>query len=78
MKTTVTIPASLFHTAESLARHLSISRSQLYSEALQAYISAHHGEKLCEALDEVYSYEPSDLDSTLAQLQSASLPQEDW
>ena len=53
MKIIVTIPASLFHTAESLARRLGMSKSQFFREALEAYISAHDGEKIREALDDV-------------------------
>ena len=51
---------------------------QPFNEALEAYISTHEGEKVRDALDKVYSSEPSDLDSALAQLQFASLPREDW
>ena len=78
MKTAVSIPDPVFHAAESLARRLGVSRSQLFREALEAYISAHDGERVREALDEVYSNEPSKLDGALAQLQLASLPDEDW
>ena len=51
---------------------------QRFNEASEAYISTHEGEKVRDVLDKVYSSEPSDLDSTLAQLQFASLPREDW
>ncbi len=78
MKTAVSIPDPVFHAADSLARRLGISRSQLFKEALEAYISEHDGEMVREALDDVYSNESSDLDSALAQLQLASLPDEDW
>ena len=78
MKTAVSIPDPVFHAAESLARRLGMSRSQLFREALEAYISAHDGEKIREVLDDVYSIESSDLDSALAQLQLASLPDEEW
>ena len=78
MKTAVSIPDPTFHAAESLARRLGMSRSQLFREALEAYISAHDGEKVREALDDVYSVEDSDPDSALAQLQLVSLPDEDW
>ena len=77
MKTAVSIPDPVFHAAESLAGRLGMSRSQLFREALEAYISAHDDEKVRETLDDVYSTEPSELDSVMSQLQLASLPDED-
>ena len=50
-----------------------MSRSELFSRALEAYIEAHKGDRLLEALDAVYSEEPSSLDPALAQMQWASL-----
>ena len=46
-------------------------------DTLGAGMSSLGGEKVREALDDVYSNESSDLDSALAQLQLASLPDED-
>ena len=74
MKTAVSLPDPVFHAAESLAHRLGMSRSQLFREALEAYIASHDDEHIREALDNVYSTEPSGLDSALAQLQWASLP----
>ena len=68
----------MFHAAESLAHRLGMSRSQLFREALAAYIVSHDDEHIREALDDVYSTEPSGLDSALAQLQWASLSDEEW
>jgi len=78
MKTAISIPDPLFHAAESLAKRLGISRSQLFTQAVQAYIEAHKHDRVREALDEVYTQEPSILDESLAQMQWASLPKEDW
>ena len=78
MKTAVSIPAPVFHAAEALAGRLGMSRSQLFREALEAYISAHDDENVRESLDDVYSTEPSELDGVLSRLQLASLPDEDW
>ena len=55
-----------------------MSECHLYSEALEANNSVRNGEKLREALDEVYSSEPSELDRVLAQIQLVSLLDEDW
>ena len=78
MKTAISIPDPIFQAAESLGRRLGISRSQLFSRAMEAYIDAHKHDRLRESLDEVYGKESSRVDEALAQLQWASLTKEDW
>jgi metal-responsive CopG/Arc/MetJ family transcriptional regulator len=78
MKTAVSIPDPIFHAAESLAQRLGMSRSELFSRALEAYLETHKHDSVCEALNAIYSQESSSLDETLAQMQWASLPKEDW
>jgi metal-responsive CopG/Arc/MetJ family transcriptional regulator len=78
MKTAVSIPDPLFYAAESLAKRLGMSRSELFSQALEAYIEAHVHDKVRDALDEIYAEEPSGLEEPLASMQWASLPKEDW
>ena len=78
MKTAVSLPDLIFHAAESLAKRLGMSRSELFSHALEAYLEAHKHDSVREALDAIYSQEASSLDETLAHMQWASLPKEDW
>ena len=78
MKTAVSIPDPLFHAAELLAKRLGMSRSELFSHALEAYLEAHQHDSVREALDAIYNRESSGLDETLAHMQWASLPKEDW
>ena len=78
MKTAVSLPDPVFHAAESLAQQLGMSRSQLFREALEAYINAHDDQNVRETLDDVYSTESSGLDNVLIRLKSASLPDEEW
>ncbi len=78
MKTAISIPDRIFLAAESLAKQLGISRSELFVKAVEAYIEAHKHEGLREALDVVYSEESSTLDQALAQMQWASFPKGDW
>jgi metal-responsive CopG/Arc/MetJ family transcriptional regulator len=77
MKTAVSIPDFIFHAADSLAKRLGISRSELFSHALEAYLEAHKHDHVREALDAIYSEESSGLDETFVRTQSASLPKED-
>ena len=78
MKTAISIPDSVFQAAESLAKRLGISRSELFRKAVEAYIEAHKHDRVREALDDVYAEESSSLDEALAQMQWASLSREDW
>lgn len=78
MKTAISIPDSLFCTAESLAERMGMSRSELYRHALENYIEAHKHDRVRDALDTVYAEESSQVDEALAEMQWASLPKEDW
>ena len=78
MKTAVSIPDPIFHDAEALAKRLGMSRSELFSRALTAYLEAHKHDSVREALDTIYSQDASSLDEPLAHMQWASLPKEDW
>ena len=53
MKTTVSIPDDVFEEAERLAAELKISRSQLYSRALQEFVVRHAPDSLTEAMNRV-------------------------
>lgn len=53
MKTAVSVPDDLFEDAEHLAKHLEISRSQLYQRALGEFVARHSPEAITEALDRV-------------------------
>jgi metal-responsive CopG/Arc/MetJ family transcriptional regulator len=46
MKTTISLPDSVFAEAEALAQQLGLSRSELYSTALQAYLSKYNRQKI--------------------------------
>ena len=76
MKTAVSISDPLFQAAESLAKALGMSRSELFSRALEAYIEAHKHDRVREVLDEVYADESSDLGESLARMQWSSIAKE--
>jgi len=78
MKTAVSIPDPVFEAAEGLARRLGISRSQLYTRALSELLEKRREDRVTEELDRIYAREPSTLDPSLARLQTASLPEDDW
>ena len=51
MKTAVSIPDSVFASAERFARRAKKSRSQLYSDAVREYVARHAPEDVTEAMD---------------------------
>jgi predicted transcriptional regulator len=83
MKTAISVPELVFEAAERLARRLGKSRSQVYKEALQAYLAQQRDAGITKRLDEIYGAEPqlSKLDTVLETIQSQSLratPGSDW
>jgi metal-responsive CopG/Arc/MetJ family transcriptional regulator len=80
MKTAVSLPDSLFEAADQLARQLGKSRSQLYAEALSAFLEKHRDHDITARLNAIYDTEPdlAELDPVLAALQFRSLQKEEW
>lgn len=78
MKIAISIPDEVFKAGEHLARQLGLSRSQLYSDALAAYLSARGAEAVTARLNAVYAAQPSRVDPALAHAQLQSLADEAW
>lgn len=78
MKTAISLPDSVFQEAESLARKLGVSRSELYAKALTYYLKKHDKSHITEKLNEIYAEEDSSVDPVMAKIQSLSIPREDW
>jgi metal-responsive CopG/Arc/MetJ family transcriptional regulator len=78
MKTAISIPDPVFEEAEDLARKLRLSRSELYTRAVRAYLDANSGTRIREALDRVYAVEDSRIDPALLRAQLAVMPDEAW
>lgn len=78
MKTAVSIPDSLFDSAERFARERGMSRSELYATALREYLNEHRAQWITEKLDEIYEEEPEGLDPVLSRVQDLSLPKDAW
>ncbi len=78
MKTAISIPDSVFKAAERFAERLGISRSELYSRAVNEYVTAHEEKNITGELDRVYAEEDSSVEPVLERLQTASLAREEW
>ena len=80
MKTAISIPDALFEEADRLAKTRGWSRSELYANAVTAYINNERFSGVREKLDAVYgsNEENSTIDPLLADAQARSLPKEKW
>ncbi|MEA5418181.1 hypothetical protein VB712_03025 [Spirulina sp. CCNP1310] len=78
MKTAISLPDSVFEQAEALAQQLGLSRSELYTKALQVYLERYNRDQILLKLNQVYARESSELDPVMAKMQFMSLPCEDW
>ena len=78
MKTAISIPDSVFSRATEFAQRKKITRSALFTAAVDEYIDHHREDDVTRRLNEVYAKEDSSLDPVFARLQSLSLPKEKW
>ncbi len=80
MKVAVSVPDPVFQAAERVARRLKVSRSRLYSQALEAYVGQHGGKEITKRLNTVYSRpgSPPSLDRALEALSLEVLRRERW
>jgi metal-responsive CopG/Arc/MetJ family transcriptional regulator len=78
MKTAISLPDPVFEEAESLARQLGVSRSELYTKALKAYLQKYNRDRTLNKLNQIYSEESSEPDPVLTKIQLMSMPSEDW
>jgi hypothetical protein len=78
MKTAISIPDSIFEQAELVANELSLSRSELYAKAVEAYINHHQSADVTEKLNQVYGEESATVDPVLLELQTSALGRTRW
>jgi hypothetical protein len=78
MKTAISIPDHIYHSAEKLAQRLGLPRSVLYVTALKHFLESHDDDRVTEQLDRVYGKAPSKLDAPLRKLQAKSLSKGAW
>ncbi len=65
VKTAVSIQKSLFEQAEDVARKLKVSRSRLFSLALEDYIRREQNRELLEQINSAYAQEPDSAEKIL-------------
>jgi metal-responsive CopG/Arc/MetJ family transcriptional regulator len=78
MKVAISLPDPVFDAAELLAQELSMSRSQLYAQALAEFLQARSATAVTAKLNEVYGREASVVDPGLMTAQLKVLSHEAW
>jgi metal-responsive CopG/Arc/MetJ family transcriptional regulator len=78
MKIAISVPDEIFKAGEHLAKQLGLSRSQLYADALSAYLTERGAAAVTAKLNAVYAAEPSKLDPAFAHAQLSRVADEAW
>lgn len=78
MKIAISVPDDVFEAGEHLAQQLGLSRSQLYADALSAYLSERGAAAVTAKLNAIYEKESSKADPAFARLQLTRLANEAW
>ena len=78
MKTAISIPDPIFHSAEVMAQHLSISRSELFTKAMSEYLNNHQYDDVTDVLNRVYAKNESSIDQELVSMQLNFIEKEEW
>jgi metal-responsive CopG/Arc/MetJ family transcriptional regulator len=78
MKTAISIPNHIFEKAEKLSKRLKMSRSELYSKAVNKFIEENKATDITKILNEVYKDNNSSVDKALYKMQLSGLDKEDW
>ena len=78
MKIAISVPDPVFKAGEHLARQLKLSRSELYSDALAAYVGSRGAAAVTAKLNEIYASESWAVDAPLAAAQFRLLKHETW
>jgi len=77
MKIAISVPEPTFEAAERVSKQLGVSRSQLYSQAVEKYVEPYRQQEVRQALQKVYGSTPSEVDPLLDRLQADAL-REEW
>ena len=78
MKIAISVPDEIFEAGEHLAKQLGLSRSQLYADALSAYLSERGAAAVTARLNAVYAQQSSKLDAAFAKAQLNCVADEAW
>jgi metal-responsive CopG/Arc/MetJ family transcriptional regulator len=78
MKTAISISDDVFQEAEKTAMKLGLSRSKLYSLAIEEFVQNHSTDMITTKLNELYDKADSKLDNDIVQATYDLFVQENW
>lgn len=78
MKTAVSIPDEVFAEAESLARQLNASRSEIYSRALSEFLGRHAPDRVTEQMNEALGRIGEQADAFTQRAARRALKRAEW
>ena len=78
MKTAISLSDSLFEHAETTAKKLGISRSNLFARALKEYLENHNPTEVTQKLDQIFTESSNSLDPIISRMQFDTIKKEDW
>jgi len=78
MKTAISIRDKVFQEAEKYAKKAKISRSQLYSDALEEYLAKRDEQSLIDQINAVCEKVDTSLDPAIKAYQSRIIKREKW
>ena len=78
MKTAISIPDTLFESADALADRLGMSRSHLYASAVAEYVAKHLEAKVTDRLNSVYADQSSRLELDVLEAQRRIIKVAEW
>jgi antitoxin component of RelBE/YafQ-DinJ toxin-antitoxin module len=78
MKTAISIDETIYREAEGTAAEMGLSRSRLYTLALEEYIRNHRSDSVTERLNQYYAKHKAVLDDDVKQAAYTLFSREDW
>jgi metal-responsive CopG/Arc/MetJ family transcriptional regulator len=78
MKTAISIPDALFKRAERTAKAIGVSRSRLFTMAVESFLAHRNPSQVTETLNRIYSDPTEGLDERISKMQTKSLARETW
>ena len=78
MKVAISLPDEIYREADSVAKSLGVSRSELYARALADFLDTRRPARISAQLNEVYKTQRASVDPTLARMQRRTIGKEKW
>ncbi len=78
MKTAISLPDEVFDQAEHLAQRFKVSRSELYSRALQEFVARHAPDRVTDSLNVVCDAVSSEQDPFVSRAARRIMDRSEW